>query len=130
MRNDIVAYIKTLSLGTFTFSEELPRSETGQPLYIKNPKRIYVDIEQYGEDVLVQALDGLDVHTESTTVSVFFTADAKSLPTNYNTLVSNLKLGKNVNTTDGYNTRTVNVETEFEDDLLITRIDFTFSKIT
>jgi hypothetical protein len=130
MREDILTYIKSLSLGSFTISDDLPREEGGVMLYVKNPKRIYVDRPQYSEEPLLQALNGFDVHSEATTVSIYFTADAKTLPANYDTLIASLRLGKNVNTTVGYNTRTVNVQSDYINDLLITQIDFTFSKIT
>ena len=102
MREDILNYIKSLSLGTFTLSEDLPREEGGVMLYVKNPKRIYVDREQYTEEPLIQALNGFDIHSEATTVSIYFTADAKTLPANYEALVQNLRLGKNINTASGY----------------------------
>ena len=130
MREDILTYIKTLSLGGFTISDDLPREEGGVMLYVKNPKRIYVDRPQYSEEPLIQTLNGFDIHSEATTVSIYFTADAKTLPANYGVLVENLRLGKNVNTVDGYNTRIVNVNTEYLNDLLITQIDYTFSKLT
>jgi|TARA_B110000977_G_scaffold24181_1_gene29393 hypothetical protein len=130
MREDILNYIKTLSLGSFTVSDELPREEAGLMMYIKNPKRIYVEREQYSEEPLIQTLDGLDIHSEATTVSIYFTADAKTIPANYETLIQSLRLGKNVNTTSGYNNRAVEVQSEYVNDLLVTQIDYTFSKLT
>lgn len=130
MREDVITYIKTLSLGTFTLSEELPRDDSGVALYIKNPKTLYVDADQMAQEPIVQALDGFDVHNEATTVSVYFTADAKTLPANYTSLVNSLKLGRDVLPTGGFNNRTVEVQSEYEADLLSTRIDYTFSKLT
>lgn len=130
MREDILTYIKTLSLGGFTISDDLPREEGGVMLYVKNPKRIYVDRPQYSEEPLIQALNGFDIHSEATTVSIYFTADAKTLPANYDGLIASLRLGKNINTTEGYNTRSVEVQSDYINDLLITQIDFTFSKLT
>lgn len=129
MREEIISYIKTLSLGNFSISEELPREEGGIPLYIKNPRRIYVDKEEYDMVPIIQTLDGLDIHTEQTSVNVYFTADAKTLPANYSTLVSKLKLGKDINQTVGYTKRKVEVMTETDQDLLITRVNFKFSKL-
>ena len=94
MREDILSYIKTLSLGSFTVSDELPRDDSGMALYLKNPKKLYVDIGQVEATPLIQTLSGFDVHTESTTVSVYFTADAKTLPANYSSLTQSLTAGK------------------------------------
>jgi hypothetical protein len=130
MREDILSYIKTLSLGSFTVSDELPRDDSGIALYLKNPKKLYVDIGQVEATPLIQTLSGFDVHTESTTVSVYFTADAKTLPANYSSLTQSLKLGKDIQQAKGFNNRSVDVQTEYDADMLITRIDYTFSKIT
>ena len=130
MREDILSYIKTLSLRSFTVSDELPRDDSGMALYLKNPKKLYVDIGQVEATPLIQTLSGFDVHTESTTVSVYFTADAKTLPANYSSLTQSLRLGKDVQQAKGFNNRSVDVQTEYDADMLITRIDYTFSKIT
>ena len=130
MREDILSYIKTLSLGSFTVSDELPRDDSGIALYLKNPKKLYVDIGQVEATPLIQTLSGFDVHTESTTVSVYFTADAKTLPANYSSLTQSLRLGKDIQQAKGFNNRSVDVQTEYDADMLITRIDYTFSKIT
>jgi hypothetical protein len=130
MREDILSYIKTLSLGSFTVSDELPRDESGVPLYIKNPKKLYVDLGQVDEAPLIQTLSGFDIHTESTTVSVYFTADAKTIPANYSSLTQSLRLGKDIEQAKGFNNRSVDVQTEYDADMLVTRIDYTFSKIT
>ena len=130
MREDVINFIKSVSLGTFTVSEELPRDDSGVALYIKNPKKLYVDQDQVSQEPVIQTLSGFDLHNEATTVSVYFTADAKTLPANYSLLVDTLKQGKDVLPTGGFNNRTVDVQSEYEADLLLTRIDYTFSKIT
>jgi hypothetical protein len=130
MREDILSYIKTLSLGSFTVSDELPRDDSGMALYLKNPKKLYVDLGQVEATPLIQTLSGFDVHTESTTVSVYFTADAKTLPANYSSLTQSLRLGKDIEQAKGFNNRSVDVQTEYDADMLVTRIDYTFSKIT
>lgn len=129
MREDLISYIKTLPLGNFSVSDELPRDEGGVALYVKNPRRIYVDREEYDTVPVIETLNGLDIHAEQTSVNVYFTADAKTIPANYNTLVSKLKLGKDINQTGGYTRRKVEVMTETDQDLLITRVNFKFSKL-
>lgn len=130
MRQDIIDYIKTLSLGSFTLSEELPRDDSGVALYIKNPKKLYVDKDQITQEPIIQALNGFNIHNESTTVSIYFTADAKTLPANYSSLVDSLKLAREVQPQGGFNNRSVEVQSDYEADLLLTRIDYTFSKLT
>jgi len=130
MREDIITYVKTLALGGFSLSSELPSDASGMPLYLKNPKQLYVDLDQITEEPIVQTLGGFNLNNEATTVSLYFTADAKQLPANYQSMVNSLRLGKDIVPAQGYTNRTVNVQTEYEEDMLLTRIDYTFSKIT
>lgn len=130
MREDIITYVKTLALGGFSLSSELPSDASGMPLYLKNPKKLYVDLDQITEEPIVQTLGGFNLNNEATTVSLYFTADAKQLPANYQSMVNSLRLGKDIIPAQGYTNRTVEVQTEYEEDMLLTRIDYTFSKIT
>ena len=130
MRQEIIDYCKNLSLGGFIVSNELPFNDSGQVLYLKNVKSIYVDIPQYTTEAIVRTLDALSISDEVTTVRLYFSADAKSLPANYDTLVSDLRLAKDTDTITGYARREVDVETEFTLDMLVTQLTFRFTKIT
>jgi hypothetical protein len=77
----------------------------------------------------VSALDGLTVSNELATVRVVFSADAKSLPANYETLVSDLRLARDI-TLDGVYRREVDVKTDFEQDMLVTELELRFTKLT
>lgn len=129
MREDIINYIKTLSLGNFSVSEELPRDEGGVPLYLKNPRRIYVSKEEYDTVPVIETLNGFDIHAEQTSVYVYFSTDAKTLPANYGTLITKIKEGKDINQNGGFTKRRVEVMTETDQDLLVTRVNFKFSKL-
>lgn len=130
MRDELITYIKSVNLGSFKLSLEYPRDESGIAIYLKNLKTIYVDTTQVAQEPLFQTFGGCSIFNEASTVSIFFTADAKTLPANYDTLVTSLKAGKNINPEVGYTNRLVDVTTEYVDDNLVTRIDYTFSKIT
>jgi len=129
MRQEVIDYCQSISLGSFTVSSEIPFDDSGVPLYLKNAKRIYVDLPQYATDRLVSALDGLTVSNELATVRVVFSADAKSLPANYETLVSDLRLARDI-TLDGVYRREVDVKTDFEQDMLVTELELRFTKLT
>jgi hypothetical protein len=129
MRQEVIDYCQSISLGSFTVSSEIPFDDSGVPLYLKNAKRIYVDLPQYATDRLVSALDGLTVSNELATVRVVFSADAKSLPANYETLVSDLRLAKDI-TLSGVYRREVDVKTDFEQDMLVTELELRFTKLT
>ena len=129
MRQQILDYINSLTLGGYSVSNELPWSSSGTPLYLNNVKKIYVDRTQSTNDPLFATLDGLTFNSEITSVKVYFASDAKLLPANYDTVVSNMKLGKDVTTATGFNRRECDVTTTFENDLLITEFEFRFTKL-
>lgn len=129
MREQVIDYIRGLNLGSYTVSEEVPRDESGTPLYIRNPKRIYVDVNQFNETPLITTLSGFNLHSFTTSVSVIFSTDAKKLPQNYTSLVGELILAKDINSTEGYNSREAVVTTVTENDLLVTQIEYSYTKI-
>lgn len=129
MRTEVLDYINTLSLGGFYVTEELPWDSDGNPLYLKNPKKIYVDTTEYTTDPLIQTLDALTINNETATVRIYFACDAKQLPSNYDTLVSDLRAVKNI-AVDGVQNRTVTLATDFKSDLLVTRLEVRFTKLS
>lgn len=130
MRTDVIDYIQTLNLGTFIVSSELPFSESGVPLYIKNLKKIYVDVDQYIVQPVIYTLTGLNISEQTIAVKVYFANDAKSIPPNYDEVVSEIRLAKDILPTAGFNRREVDVTTSFEADRLITEIELRFIKLT
>jgi len=130
MRTEIIEYINTLSLGSFVVSQEVPWEESGTALYLKNPKKIYVDVVEYNNEPILQTLDGVNINAETGVVRVFFACDAKQLPSNYETLVSDIKRGKDITTISGVNRRECVVNTTIEADLLVTELDLRFTKLS
>jgi hypothetical protein len=130
MRQDILDYINNLGLGSFSLSQQLPYDNSGVPMYIRNVKTIYVDLAQYNDDTLIKTLDGNHVYNEITSVKVYFTADAKQLPANYETVISDLKGAKDATTITGANRRECLVSTSFQGDVLVTELEYRFTKLT
>lgn len=130
MRQELITYTKTLALGNFSVSSELPREESGTAMYLKNPKVLYFAQTEFNEEPLIDTLNGPDVHELITSVTLYFAADGKNLPANYDTLVSSLRAGKDINTTQGYTKRECIVSSEFEADMLVTQLEYRFTKLT
>jgi len=130
MRTEILDYISTLNLGSFIVSQELPWEESGQALFLKNLKKIYVDATQYQNESLITALNGLNINNETSIVRILFACDAKQTPANYDTLVTDLKSAKDITTIDGVRTRQCDVTTDIENDSLVTTLEIRFTKIT
>lgn len=129
MRQTIIDYINTLSLGSIILSQELPWEDSGAPLYLKNVKRIYVDNTVYSKEPLIQTFDR-SIDSDISTVRLYFSADAKQLPSNYDSVISDLRSVNDINLTDGTYRREVGVSTNFENDLLVTELEYRFTKLT
>jgi len=129
MRQELVNYIGTQNLGGFILSQELPFTSSGTPLYIKNAKRIYVDRTQFSNEPLIATMNGIQIDSEIASVRVYFASDAKQLPPNYDTVITSLRAGKDVSTITGVTRRECLVSTSFEEDLLVTELEFRFTTI-
>ena len=129
MRQAIWDHIDNLSKGTFTLTNELPWDSSGSPLYLKNVKRIYVNVDQVTEELLYATLNGVCINNEITTVSAYFACDAKQLPTNYETIVSGIRNAKSTADITGVTRRECDVTTTFEADMLVTEFEFRFINV-
>jgi hypothetical protein len=129
MRTEIIDYVQGLNLGTFTVSTELPYTESGQALYIKNPKKIYVDEEQIESEPILETLNASNVINEQMSVTIYFSCDSKLLPANYDTVVTDLKAARNITTVENIFRRELDVSTGYDGDLLVTELVIRFNKI-
>ena len=127
MRQQLIEYFGTLNLGTFFLSQELPFSSSDVPLYIKNAKRIYVDRTQFSNEPLITTLDGQQVDSEIASVRVYFSADAKQLPPSYDDAIRSLRAAKDTATITGVSRRECLINTSFQEDLLITELEYRFT---
>lgn len=129
MRAEILEFLQSQNLGVFTTTQELPWSENGQALYLKNLKKVYVDQEVVETEPLFATLDALDVTSEVTSVTVYLACDAKQTPPNLDQVITVIRGARNV-TVNGVNRRVVEVTTEYEDDVLVKSLEFRFTKLT
>ena len=129
MRTEIIDYLGTLNLGTYKVASELPFDDNGQPLYIKNVKRIYVDTDEITDETVISTLDGVNIINETTTVRVYFATDAKNLTSNYDAMVNSIKGARTVSTITGVHVRNCSITKSYTQDLLLTQFDFEFTKL-
>lgn len=129
MRTELMQYLKSIRLGAYGVTDELPFSNSGTPMYLKNAKKIYVDKDQVTVEQFLPTLGALNINTETNTVRVYLTTDAKNTPSDYDLAVSLIRQGKDVVTTDGNFRRTVTSSTTFENDLLVTEFEFNFTRL-
>jgi hypothetical protein len=129
MRAEILDFLQSQNLGVFTVSREEPWSENGLPLYRKNLKKIYVSQEQMAIEPLVVTLDNIDIPSEVTTVTVYLACDAKQPPSNLRDVILAVREAKNITTIDAVNRRDCNVTSNYENDTIVTELEFRFTKI-
>jgi len=128
MRTEILDYLQSQNLGTFTVTREQPWSENGVPLYIKNLKKVYASSESIESVPLITTFDGLDIPSEVTTVTVYLACDAKQSPPNLDQVITEVKAAKNISTVSA-NRRECTVLSSYENDVLLTELEFRFTNI-
>lgn len=130
MRQEILDEINDLNLGSFTLSQELPWDSSGVALYLRNLKKIYVDRPEYNQETIIATLDGVTIRDETTSVRAFFGCDAKALPPNFDELIIEMKTVKDIATVTGFRTRNCQINSSFQDDVLVTELVYTFTKLS
>lgn len=128
MRDQLLELLKEIVTISYKVSTELPFSDSGQALYLKNPKRIYVDNPTTTTEQFIPVLNGVDVDTEVLTIRVYFCNDSKQLPNDYYTTIDNIRKLKSSIVGD-YFKRNCTIGTDYENDLTITTIDFILTSI-
>ena len=130
MRSVIYNFIKELRLKTVTLTEHLPWEDNGAPLYHHNKKHIYVDTAQTQQTPMFDALNGgTGTVDEITTVSVYFVNDAKKLLADYDSIVNLLKEARLAPGTEGYIQKLCQITTFYQEDAIITQLEFSFRKL-
>lgn len=129
MRTELLSYLKALKFKNFNVSEELPFSNSGVALYLKNAKRLYLSLEQIAQEPFISVFGNSSIDAEVYSVKLYFTTDAKQLPSDYSTVVSQIRGAKSVETTDNYFRREVITGTTYENDLMVTEFEFRFTKL-
>jgi hypothetical protein len=130
MRQEVLDYINSLPLGSYLATEETPWSDNGTPLYVKNLKKIYVDNPEYVSENLVATLGTLQINQETTSIRIFLANDAKTIPSNYDNLITDLKATKDITTIEGLHRREVDVNVTYQNDIMISELEVRFIKIS
>ena len=78
MRTELLSYLTANLTGTIKPSQELPFSQGGTALYLKNMRKVYVDEPYTEQDQLVPMLDGDDINQKITYIRAYLVVDAKN----------------------------------------------------
>lgn len=130
MRSLILTYLETNKPSGFGVSQNLPFDQNGSALYLQNLKTLYVDNPTTEQEPLIDTLDTTRIVSETTIVNVYVVTDAKTLPTDYATLVTTVKGVRNLSTITGYTEQRCNVSTSYANgDQLVTQFEFRYTNI-
>lgn len=125
IRSDLLTVLTAnLSSTSVAVSTQVPYVSGDIPLYVKNMKKLYIDEEQQDITELFNSLDNNDVYQTETTVNAYVCVDAKTQPTDIDTVVSTCLNAKNsiANTI----IRESSVENEYQDDKIIYTFEYRF----
>ena len=106
-------------------ANELPWSASGESLYVKNMRVVYVGDEDEAQVQLYRTLDQGDVYQTETVVQAFLTEDAKNIKANQSIVIQNMLDAKSViNTENGFNVQSA--ESGYEQEIENDNITYTF----
>ena len=121
IRDTLLANLTTsLSSTNVSVSSELPFTAAGVPLYEKNMKKFYLDVDNTDTREMFLTLDDNDVFEREITLTGYLTVDAKNQPSDIDTAV-NAVINSRLSVADCF-TR----ECEVTDEILDDRINYTF----
>ena len=130
MRSLILTYLEANKPSGFGVSQNLPFDQNGTALYLQNLKSLYVDNPSTEQEPLYDTLDDCSIVSETTIVDVYVVTDAKTLPSNYDAMVTAVKGVKTDTTITGYTEKRVNVSTSYANgDQLVTQFELRFTNI-
>lgn len=124
MRQSVIDSVKGLALNSLNVTVEMPFDESGTPLYLKNPKTIYVDQTQIDYDPLFSTLSGTSFSNEINVTRIYFTTDAKNPISNYTAIVASLRSIKDTLELPGAQRRDCTVQTSYVNDRLVTELEY------
>jgi hypothetical protein len=130
MRSLILTYLEANKPSGFGVSQNLPFDQNGSALYLQNLKSLYVDNPTTEQEPLYDTLDDCSIVSETTIVDIYVVTDAKTLPSNYDAMVTAVKGVKTDTTITGYTEKRVNVSTSYANgDQLVTQFELRFTNI-
>lgn len=118
----------TSTLTNFAVSQELPWEQNGQPLYLKNMKKIYVDREYREESTMFAVLGGDNVIQDLVKANVFLAVDAKNSPVGLDTLITKILSAKDTTVITAFK-RESDYTVEKQEDVSIYTFEFRFTTI-
>jgi hypothetical protein len=130
MRAELLTYLLTATSSTVVKTvSELPWNTAGEPLYLKNMKKFYLDEDQVEQTTLIPVIYGTDVFQNDLTVKGYFAVDAKNQPANLATAITTILNAKDQISVTNFGAES-DYTTEIQDDVIIYTVEFRLNTIT
>lgn len=124
MRAELLAFLTTAtSTATVKTVSELPWNTAGEPLYLKNMKKFYLDQTQRVETTLIPTLNGADVFQRDLIVTGYFAVDAKNEPTGLSQAITTILSAKDMTGITNFGSES-DYTTEIQDDVIIYTVEY------
>jgi hypothetical protein len=124
MRSELLSYLTTaLSTATIKVSQELPWTTAGEPLYLKNMKKLYLDQDQVVQTTLIPTLNGGDVFQNDLIVRGYFAVDAKNQPAGLSTAITTILNAKDQTGIVNFGSES-DYTTEILDDVMVYTVEY------
>lgn len=129
MRTELLTYLTAQLTGSIRTSQELPFQEGTNPLYIKNPRRVYLDEPYTEQDTLLPTLGTLQLNTRTTIVRWFLSVDAKNRNTDLDSALTILGGAKDITTITGVFTRLFDYTVTVDNDRVVYEGEYRFANL-
>ena len=129
MRTELLTYLTAQLTGSIRTSQELPWQEGTNPLYIKNPRRVYLDEPYTEQDTLLPTLGSLQINQRTTIVRWFLSVDAKNRNTDLDSALTILGGAKDITTITGVFTRLYDYTVTIDNDRVIYEGEYRFANL-
>jgi hypothetical protein len=124
MRAQLLSYLTTAtSTATIKVVSELPWNTAGEPLYLKNMKKMYLDQEQRTQSTLIPTLTGDDIYQNDLTVTGYFAVDAKNAPTGLDAAITTILSARDKTGVNNFGSE-VDYTTDIQDDVIIYTVEY------
>jgi hypothetical protein len=128
MRTQLLAYLTANLTGSIKPSQELPFEQSGNSLYLKNLRRVYLNEPSTEQDQLIGTFDD-DINQQITTVQAFLAVDAKNRNADLDSALTTMSQAlKQADITNSFR-KEFDYTTTLDDDKIIYEFEYRYYEI-
>lgn len=129
MRTEILAYLTANLTGSIKTSQELPFDQGGQPLYLKNMRKVYVDESYSVQSELIPLLDDNDINQNIIYVRAYLATDAKNRNSDLDSALGVIAQAKSTSSITNSFRKEFDYTTTIDNDVLLYEFEYRFYTI-